>query len=118
MLEVMNLNTFIRRLVLGQLAGLAFTVLADSPAMAGFDATTNNVGSTAAGLETPVNQKVTPVGTLVELPHVRPNALALSPDGKILVTAGLTQELLVVDPVTGKIFQRVHFPTDEWPKPY
>jgi len=113
MLEAMNLNAFIRRLVLCQLAGLAFTVLAGAPDLAGFDATTNSVGGTAAGLETPVNQKVTPAGTLVELPHVRPNALALSPDGKMLVTAGLTQELLVVDPATGKIFQPVHFPTDE-----
>ncbi len=43
---------------------------------------------------------------------MRPNALALSPDGKLLVTAGLTHELVVVDPATGKILQRVPFPSD------
>ncbi len=31
---------------------------------------------------TPVNQLITPAGTLVELPGMRPQALALSPDGK------------------------------------
>ncbi len=75
-----------------------------------FDATTATVGRTANGLETPVNQLVTPAGIQIDLPHVRPNALALSPDGKILVTAGLTHELIVVNPATGKIIQHVPFP--------
>ena len=78
-----------------------------------FDATTETVGRDANGLDTPVNQLVTPAGTLVELPGIRPNALALSPDGKLLVTAGLTRELIVVDPATGKILQRVPFPADK-----
>jgi DNA-binding beta-propeller fold protein YncE len=77
-----------------------------------FDATTNAVGRSAAGLVTPANQIVTPAGIQVELPHVRPNALALSPDGKTLVTAGLTQELMVIDPATGTILQHVPFPAD------
>jgi DNA-binding beta-propeller fold protein YncE len=75
-----------------------------------FAATTNVIGRNADALETPVNQKVTPVGRLVELPCVRPNALALSPNGKTLVTAGLTQELIVIDPATGSTLQRVPFP--------
>jgi len=112
----MKLNLSIRRFVFWQLIGLAFTVLAGQPDAAGFfDATTNAVGRNAGGLETPVNQKVTPAGTLVELPRIRPNALALSPDGKILVTAGQTQELVVVDPATGEILQRVPFPADNAP---
>ena len=78
-----------------------------------FDATTETVGPATNGLETPVNQLVTPAGIQVELPRVRPNALALSPDGKILVTAGLTHELIVVDPATGKILQHVPFPADK-----
>ena len=112
MLELMKLKSFLRHLVFWRLAGAAFTVLAGQPTIASFDATTNVVGWNSANLETPVNQKVTSAGTLVELPRVRPNALALSPDGKILVTAGQTPELLVVDPATGKILQHVPFPTD------
>ena len=68
-----------------------------------FDANTATVGRTAAGLVTPVNQLVTPAGIQVDLPGMRPQALALSPNGKLLVTAGLTHELLVLDPATGKI---------------
>ncbi len=78
-----------------------------------FDATTETVGRDANGLVTPVNQLVTPAGIQVELPRVRPNALALSPDGKLLVTAGLTHELIVVNPATGKILQHVPFPADK-----
>lgn len=78
-----------------------------------FDSTTATVGHIPGGLVTPANQIVTPAGKLVELPGVRPNALALSPNGKLLVTAGLTHELLVLDPVTTKILQHVDFPSDK-----
>jgi YVTN family beta-propeller protein len=78
-----------------------------------FGATTETVGRHAEGLESPVNQLVTPAGTLVELPGIRPNALALSPDGQLLVTAGRTHELLVLAPATGTILQRVAFPSDK-----
>ena len=50
-----------------------------------FDATTEIVGPTTNGLVTPANQIVTPAGTQVELPGIRPNALALSPNGKLLI---------------------------------
>jgi YVTN family beta-propeller protein len=76
-----------------------------------FDATTETVGHNANGTETPVNQLLTPAGIWVPLPGVRPNALDLSPNGKLLVTSGLMNELLAVDPVTGKILQHVPFPT-------
>ena len=65
------------------------------------------------GLVTPVNQIVSPAGTQVELPRARPNALALSPDGRLLVTSGLTNKLVVVDPAAGKISQVVAFPPDK-----
>ena len=78
-----------------------------------FDATAEFVGRGTNGLVTPVNQLVTPAGTQVELPGIRPNALALSPDGKLLVTAGLTRELIGVNPATGTISQRVPFPADK-----
>ena len=80
---------------------------------ADFDATTETVGHNTNGFETPVNQLVTPAGTLIELPGMRPNALALSPDGQRLVTAGLTQQLVVINPATGKILQRVRLPADD-----
>ena len=80
---------------------------------ADYDATTETVGRGTNGFETPVNQHLTPAGTLIELPGLRPQALALSPDGKLLVTAGITDELVVVNPANGIILQRVEFPSDQ-----
>jgi DNA-binding beta-propeller fold protein YncE len=59
---------------------------------------------------TPANQILTPAGHLVELPGLRPQALALSPNGKLLVTSGKTHELFVIAPVSGEILQQVPFP--------
>ncbi len=68
---------------------------------------------------TPANQILTPVGLQVELPGMRPQAIALSPNGKLLVTAGKTHDLVVLDPATGKVLQRVPLPSDKAsaPKP-
>ena len=66
---------------------------------------------------TPVNQIVTPAGVQVELPGMRPQAIALSPNGRLLVTAGKTSELVVVDPATGKILQRVPLPSEKQNEP-
>jgi DNA-binding beta-propeller fold protein YncE len=76
-----------------------------------FAATTAPVGRNGDLLATPVNQIVTPAGKQIELSGLRPNALALSPDGRLLVTAGLTHELLALDPASGKILQRVALPS-------
>lgn len=65
----------------------------------------------------PVNQSISPVGKQVELPGLRPQALALSPDGQILITSGKTHELVVIDPATGAIRQRVRLPSDVRPAP-
>ncbi len=62
---------------------------------------------------TPVNQILTPAGLQVDLPDMRPQALALSPDGSLLVTAGKTSEIVVVDPVSGNVLQRVALPSDK-----
>ena len=107
----MKLKLFIR--CLGLCAFVGFNLIFSVSGLRGedFDATTETVGRDTNGLVTPANQLVTPAGTQVELPGIRPNALALSPDGKILVTAGLTHELIVVDPATGKILQRVALPS-------
>ncbi len=64
----------------------------------------------ADGFETPVNQLLTPAGRQVELPGMRPQALALSPDKRLLVTAGQTHELVVLDPLSGNILQHVPLP--------
>src|SRR5438128_2690345 len=90
------------------LACVNLTVFAED-----FDSATATVGRVAGGLVTPANQLVTPAGTQIELPGVRPNALALSPNGRLLVTAGLTHELMVFDLATGKKSQRVAFPKDK-----
>jgi YVTN family beta-propeller protein len=76
-----------------------------------FNARTDPIGRLGANrFITPVNQLITPAGAFIELPGMRPQALALSPDGQLLVTAGLTHELVVVDPMTGRILQHVPLP--------
>jgi DNA-binding beta-propeller fold protein YncE len=99
------------------LAAFALTAAQAAASLENFDATTEVVGRSTNGFETPVNQRVTPAGTLIELPGMRPLALVLSPDGKLLVTAGLTHEVVVVDPATGKILQHVSFPSDQAQEP-
>jgi YVTN family beta-propeller protein len=62
---------------------------------------------------TPVHQVLTPVGIQVELPGMRPQALALSPDSSRLVTSGKSKELVLIDPQTGEIRQNVALPSSE-----
>ncbi|MGD0538275.1 MAG: bifunctional YncE family protein/alkaline phosphatase family protein [Verrucomicrobiota bacterium] len=66
---------------------------------------------------TPVNQVLTPYGRQADLPGLRPQALALSPNGKFLITAGKSSELLVLDPVTGAVRQRVALPSEKLTEP-
>ncbi|HEX4796503.1 MAG TPA: bifunctional YncE family protein/alkaline phosphatase family protein [Humisphaera sp.] len=58
----------------------------------------------------PTQQIITPAGQQVELPGMRPQAIALSPDGALLATSGKTTELVLIDPATGKERQRVSLP--------
>ena len=60
----------------------------------------------------PVNQVITPAGTQVELKGLRPQVLALSPDGKLLVTSGKRRDVVVLDPGTGTVLQTVELPDD------
>jgi len=96
---------------------LVFNQARGADGVENYEATTQIVGPTTNGFETPVNQQLTPAGKQVALPGMRPQALALSPDGKLLVTAGLTHELVVVNPATGKIVQHVAFPSDQTLEP-
>ena len=53
--------------------------------------TRDKVGEVGANrYYTPANQILTPAGIQVELPGMRPQAIALSPDRRVLVTAGKT----------------------------
>jgi YVTN family beta-propeller protein len=89
-----------------------FTALAQSPAQFPSPFSTRApVGQIATNCYyTPANQMLTPAGLQVELPGLRPQAVALSPDGRLLVTAGKTHELIIIDPVTGRVLQRVPLP--------
>ncbi|MEW6742747.1 MAG: alkaline phosphatase family protein [Planctomycetota bacterium] len=60
----------------------------------------------------PVSQIVTPAGLQVDLPGLRPQAIALSPDGRLLVTSGKTPEIVVLDTETGAVRQRVALPAE------
>lgn len=78
---------------------------------------TDRVGRMESATVTPVNQILTPAGKQVELPGLRPQAIALSPDGKRLVVTGKTAELVVIDPDTATIVDRVHLPPDNQNRP-
>ncbi len=64
------------------------------------------------GVLLPVNQVITPAGIQVELPGMRPQVIALSPDGSLLITSGRTHELVVIDPVKGTVLQHVELPEE------
>jgi YVTN family beta-propeller protein len=68
--------------------------------------------SAGSRIVTPVNQVLTPFGRQVDLPKMRPQAIALSPDGSLLVVSGKTSELVVLDPQDGSIRDRVRLPSD------
>src|SRR5262245_30000885 len=60
----------------------------------------------------PTGQILSPAGVQGLLPGVRPQILALSPDGNLLITAGNTKKLIALHPETGVITQEVNFPPD------
>ena len=68
-------------------------------------------------LVTPVNQVVTPSGRQVDLPGLRPQALALAPDGHWLAVSGKTSEVLILETATGVLRQRVALPSDAQNEP-
>jgi YVTN family beta-propeller protein len=74
---------------------------------------TGSAPGSGAGIAVPVNQVLTPAGTQVELPGMRPQVIALSPDGGLLVVSGKTAELVVINPRTGSIRDRVPLPSSQ-----
>jgi YVTN family beta-propeller protein len=87
------------------LSAIALRTLAQEPS-------TETVGRRADRTVTPINQVLTPYGVQIELPGVRPQAIALSPDGKLLATSGKTSEVVIIDPASGVIRQRVALPSE------
>lgn len=75
--------------------------------------TTERVGRGTNGMVVPVNQRITATGRTIELPGLRPQVLALSPDGRLLVTSGKSSEIVVLDPATGSVRQRVAMPNEK-----
>jgi YVTN family beta-propeller protein len=73
--------------------------------------TSTPVGELGSNLySTPVNQLLTPTGRQLELTGMRPQALALSPNGRLLAVAGKTHDLVLLDPALGTIKQRLPLP--------
>ena len=94
---------------------LLLPLLLSGPSLIGRDVSKTDVqiGKVAANRYVmPTGQVLTPAGTQVSLPKMRPQALALSPDGKVLIAAGMTKEIVVVNPDTGAILQSVALPSD------
>jgi DNA-binding beta-propeller fold protein YncE len=94
---------------------VASTALGQEPAI---ERTTDLVGRWRDDvISTPVNQVLTPYGRQVELAGLRPQALALSPDGKRLLVSGKTSEVLVIDVDQAKVVQRVDLPGEDQQQP-
>lgn len=92
--------------------GLTVALLSSEP-LRGEDPSQETVGRRERGeLVTPVNQRITPIGSQLDLPGLRPQGLALSPNGKLLAVSGKTSELIVIDPEKGTIKQRVKLPAN------
>ncbi len=73
----------------------------------------NAVGRVAASRHvTPTGQALTPAGVQVPLPGMRPQMLALSPDGRLLATAGKSNVLILINPASGEIVQAVSLSTN------
>lgn len=104
------IHSFLKNIILGTL----FAHWSGSLLSQEIETTTQRVGRMREdAIETPVNQRLTPFGRQVELPGMRPQVLALSPDRRLLVTSGKTNQLLVIDPNIGEIRETVSLPDDK-----
>lgn len=104
-----------RGIYLAVLFATVTTIAAQEPEII---STTDLVGgSRGDSVSTPVNQWLTPFGKQVALPGLRPQVLALSPHGRLLVTSGKTSELVILEPGSGAIRQRVKLASDDQRKP-
>ncbi|MCR4396188.1 MAG: phosphoesterase [Candidatus Saccharicenans sp.] len=65
----------------------------------------------------PVNQVIEPYGQQLQLPGLRPQGLAFSPDGKLVAVSGKSSELLIIDPVGLRIRQKLPLPPESQNEP-
>lgn len=61
----------------------------------------------SAPIYVPTDQILTPAGRQIPLPRMRPQGLALSPNGRLLAVTGGTESLLLIDPSTGRTLQTI-----------
>jgi YVTN family beta-propeller protein len=61
----------------------------------------------SGGVYVPTGQILTPAGRQIALPRMRPQGLALSPNGKLLAVAGNNETLLLIQPKTGLTLQTI-----------
>lgn len=61
--------------------------------------------------QTPIGQVLTAADRQVRWPGMRPQALALSPDGTLLAAAGKNQTLVLLNPANGRVQQTVPLST-------
>lgn len=95
---------------------LLCTALVASCALAEPGATKDRVGRDGERTVLPVNQVITPLGKQIDFTG-RPQVIALSPDGKLLVTSGKNHELIVLNPASGEFLQRVPMPDEKVNEP-
>jgi len=61
----------------------------------------------------PTGQYLTPAGRQVEVLGMRPQTLALSPDGRLLAVAGRNHTLVLIDPKQGRILRSLPLTTPD-----
>src|SRR5581483_6115123 len=64
-------------------------------------------GDTESARYVPTGQLLTPAGWQIPLPAMRPQGLALSPDGELLAVAGNSERLLLLSAKTGETLQTI-----------
>jgi len=69
-------------------------------------------GGEAQAISVPVNQVLTPAGRQIELDGIRPQVLAVSPDGELLATSG-KHELILIRARDGTRLQSVPLPSEK-----
>jgi len=107
-----NLRRTVPALLITAAAGtLAAVLLPRAGGTAAQAPTVKAAGRQAGGVVvTPSEQTLTPAGAQAELYDLRPQVLAMSPDGRLLITSGKTNDLVVLDPATGQVRQKVPMP--------
>ena len=109
-----SLSLFVALIFSGCETSDLLTTAPPAPSVPEHSSTEAKVGRLADNFYfTPTGQILTPAGKQVDLPKMRPQALALSPDGGLLVTSGRAGKLMVIDPATGSILQSVALSTNK-----